>query len=348
MKRSSLVLVLIGLLVVSFPTAAFSGEKPERVTEVPETVGEVNWDFTPSQSQEEKDLGRGMVWTGLVEDMLMEAEDDKVSVVLICRHLSFSEPGPQAIAMRPIQARETKTGFFGVFFDIYTPMDEVVKLKEEIMGETHYVLAAGVLDSVVKLADQSIPLLMPHSMEINARMVQLESAQPGGEQVVRLSPEVVQGEGHAFSIAPPKGWVLDNQSGLHQGLQAVFYPSGSSWKHARSVMYVNTDARKPGQRVESYIESELKDFSREFGEEFQAREWEAIKTSDAKWAHVRRLSGDTWGNYESIAYIEENGVFVLIVLTARDEQSYKDSQQAFEELVKSYRFVQNEAQVSFE
>ncbi len=347
MKRSSVVFVLVCMLAFSLPVAGFSAEKPERVTEVPETVGEVTWDFTPSQSVDSRDLGRGMVWAGAVEDMLMEEDGDKVSVVLICRHLSFTDPGPQAIATRPIQARESKTGFFGVFFDIYTPMDEVVKLKEEIMGEPHFLLAAGVLDSVVHLAEQAIPLLMPHSMEINARMIQVDAMQAADGQVARSSTGVIQGDNHAFSIAAPKGWVLDNQSGQHQGLQAVFYPNGSSWKGARSVMYVNTDARKPGQPVEAYIESELKEFSREFGESFNAREWEAIKTSDSKWAHVRRLTGDTWGNYESIAYIEESGVFVLIVLTARDEESYKQSQQAFEELVKSYRFVKNEMQVAY-
>ena len=60
----------------------------------------------------------------------MEEGDGVISVVLVCRHLSFTHPGPQAIATRPIQARKTQTGYFGVFFDLHAPRAEVEARKK--------------------------------------------------------------------------------------------------------------------------------------------------------------------------------------------------------------------------
>ena len=44
---------------------------------------------------------------------------------------------------------------------------------------------------------------------------------------------IIYGENHAFTLTAPTGWVLDNTSGAKQGLQAVFYPEGSSWQKGR-------------------------------------------------------------------------------------------------------------------
>jgi hypothetical protein len=48
---------------------------------------------------------------------------------------------------------------------------------------------------------------------------------------------IVYGPKAAFSISAPQGWVLDNESGVNQGLPCVLYPKGESWADARTVMY---------------------------------------------------------------------------------------------------------------
>src|SRR6266851_2782414 len=50
---------------------------------------------------------------------------------------------------------------------------------------------------------------------------------------------IIFGKNYSFTLTAPKGWVLDNTSGRSQGLQAVFYPKGSSWKTGAAVMYAN-------------------------------------------------------------------------------------------------------------
>ena len=48
---------------------------------------------------------------------------------------------------------------------------------------------------------------------------------------------IVYGPKAAFNISAPEGWVLDNESGVEQGLPCVLYPNGESWADARTVMY---------------------------------------------------------------------------------------------------------------
>jgi hypothetical protein len=44
-------------------------------------------------------------------------------------------------------------------------------------------------------------------------------------------------------------------------------------------------------------------------------------------------------NYEAVAYIEETESFSIVVLTARDKESYEKSLPAFNDLVASYWFI---------
>src|SRR5260370_10752719 len=73
---------------------------------------------------------------------------------------------------------------------------------------------------------------------------------------------IIYGKGYSFALTTPKGWVLDTTSGRQQGLQAVFYPKGSSWKTGAAVMYANvyqkTDPTK--ESLQTIIANDLADF----------------------------------------------------------------------------------------
>lgn len=63
-------------------------------------------------------------------------------------------------------------------------------------------------------------------------------AQNKPEAAKEANSGLIFGKNHAFVLTAPTGWVLDNKSGVTQGLQAVFFPAGSSWKDGAAVMYV--------------------------------------------------------------------------------------------------------------
>src|ERR1017187_9021755 len=59
-----------------------------------------------------------------------------------------------------------------------------------------------------------------------------------------LNSGLIYGKNHAYWLTAPKGWILDNKSGVSQGLFAVFYPQGSSWAKSSVVMYTNTSSKE--------------------------------------------------------------------------------------------------------
>jgi len=142
---------------------------------------------------------------------------------------------------------------------------------------------------------------------------------------------------NAISLTAPKGWVLDEESGRPR-FQGVFYPSGSSWAASEAVMYVNTLARSVEPNVDAFIADDIAR-ERQDSPNLQVRAGEPIRLSDGKTARVNLLTGDKWGNFESVAYIDTSSDYVAIVLTSKNEAAYKSAQAAFVELVKSYRLL---------
>jgi len=129
----------------------------------------------------------------------------------------------------------------------------------------------------------------------------------GNSKVINKDPNaltegLVYGSGHSFWISAPDGWILDNSSGVSQGLHAVFYPKGSTWKDSIAVMYVNTAERKPGESLDDFIKGDTDSFKEKGSSNIKIQNAEPIKTKDGKIAQVRLFGGDQWGNSESVAY----------------------------------------------
>ncbi len=146
---------------------------------------------------------------------------------------------------------------------------------------------------------------------------------------------MISGGGHAFAVTAPNAWVLDTSSGATQGLNAVLYPKQGSWEDSPAVMYVSATSRVPEQPLANFVGAELARL-RAANPKVRAAALPAIQTHDGKRASVWHLEGDRWGNHEAIAYIEEQSVFVTIVLTARRAGDYKAALPAFTALVKTY------------
>lgn len=146
-----------------------------------------------------------------------------------------------------------------------------------------------------------------------------------------------------MTVTAPKGWVLDDESGRPQGLQAVFYPAGTTWASADTVMYVNNISRTTEPTMDALIADDA-ERQQAVSPGLQIRRLEPIRLADGSSARVNQISGDKWGNFESIAYIDTPADYVAIVLSAKNEAAHRGAQAAFAELVKSYRLGPVEAQ----
>lgn len=152
---------------------------------------------------------------------------------------------------------------------------------------------------------------------------------------------IIYGKNHVYTLTAPKGWVLDNKSGVSQGLYAVFYPQNSSWKDGVSVMYANVwEKQNTNQTVKDAIANDIAEFKKN-SPDLKVEDAKAIELGKGKTATVRYFSNDTNSNSEAVAYIEEEKVVVLIILTSRTKKDFESSLPAFQELVGSYLFLTN-------
>ena len=156
---------------------------------------------------------------------------------------------------------------------------------------------------------------------------------------------IIFGKNYSFTLTAPKGWVLDNTSGRGQGLHAVFYPKGSSWKNGAAVMYANvyqkTDPAK--ESLQTVIANDVAEYKKNSAD-LKVVDAESVLTrkdarSKEKKATVKYFTGDRNANTEAVAYIDEGKVVVMLVLSARSQQDFDSSLPAFKDLVGSYFFL---------
>ena len=147
---------------------------------------------------------------------------------------------------------------------------------------------------------------------------------------------LVFGKDYAFAVTAPDGWVLDTESGIQQGLHAVFYPTGSSWKESQAVMYVNA-AAKP-DTLDKFVEGDVANF-RKGSPRLKVSDEEPLTVEGKQRVVAKRFVEDQLGNFEAVAYVEESKVVVTLVLSARTQGEFDAALPAFRRLVSSYRFV---------
>ena len=160
---------------------------------------------------------------------------------------------------------------------------------------------------------------------------------------IRQGGGIIFGNNHAFFLTSPGGWVMDNSSGMNQGLYAVFYPKGGGWKTSPAVMYAYTVSKESDghETTEKLIYSEVLQYKANYPDvtiNFSPE----LATKDKKNAIVRLFF---YSNYESVAYIDEKPITVILVLTATSKKEFERAFPSFQELVKSYSYLASEVEV---
>jgi hypothetical protein len=157
---------------------------------------------------------------------------------------------------------------------------------------------------------------------------------------------IIYGKNHSFMLTAPEGWIIDNKSGIPNGLHAVFYPKGSSWSKATAMMYANTASKKVAgnETIGKVIEYDISQFKKK-SPDLAVKDAEPLPISKGKKAIIKYFSGDNFNNHEAIAYIDENKVVVIIVLSSRSKEEFENSLPAFKELLNSYQFLTEDVRI---
>ena len=148
------------------------------------------------------------------------------------------------------------------------------------------------------------------------------------------------GDDHVFGVVAPEGWVVDDTSGLGSRIRVVLYPRGQKWNTAPTVMYANPlhqDPRSP-LTLPQMIDRDVAAFHKHspHGTVVSAP---SLRTSKGKTAELRLFSPTGGPPTEGVAYVPEQDLVVLLVLSSHDPDAFKRTLPMFNELVASYQFV---------
>jgi len=148
---------------------------------------------------------------------------------------------------------------------------------------------------------------------------------------------VISGKEFAFEIKAPVGWVLDNEAARQQGLNLVFYPTGTNWQSSKVIIYVRVRSNEPNVRsIEEQVEDTLRNLRTTGSPNASVKYVKTLTTQDASKAKVYYYSGDKFGNFEATAYIQAKGSIHFLTLSARDQDSFRRALSAFDSVVTSY------------
>ncbi len=148
---------------------------------------------------------------------------------------------------------------------------------------------------------------------------------------------VVRGKDYAFEIKAPRSWVLDNDAAKDQGINLVFYPTGTNWETSKAVIYVRVRTNAAAVRnIADQVNDTMRNLRETGSPNVTVKHVKTLTTQDSSKAEIYYFAGDKFGNFEATAYIQAKGSIHFITLSARDQDSFRQATPAFDAVVTSY------------
>ncbi|HYV96048.1 MAG TPA: hypothetical protein VE967_01185 [Gemmatimonadaceae bacterium] len=150
-------------------------------------------------------------------------------------------------------------------------------------------------------------------------------------------PNLVVSDSTSFWIAPPDGWVFDAESGKREGLLAVFYRKGQSWRTAEPLMHASVITRKIGYNavIPAAIRSDSANWAGT-AKDFVFVVRDSVRTNSGVMAHLRSYRSVSSKQFDTVAYYQGDERTWMITLTARSLAAHDAAYADFMALVKSF------------
>src|SRR6266513_6398712 len=149
---------------------------------------------------------------------------------------------------------------------------------------------------------------------------------------------IVYGPKAAFNISAPEGWVLDNESGADQGMPCVLYRKGSSWSNAKTVMYAKI-ASTQFEDVNVFVAMAIKEMKKTHGA--PKEKIASGKTKDGHDYFINEYSATkSYSQWERVAYVQLPRAVAYIVLSSRDESSYRKDSGVLQEVLNTFVYLE--------
>lgn len=183
-------------------------------------------------------------------------------------------------------------------------------------------------------------LLLLAGLQAGAQQAPPSPGADGGGKAPEGDCGILYGKDHALTFCPPDGWHLDTGIMNDQGIYAVFYPAGSNFldaKNSGTFMYFNVVGKTPDETLTQMMADDTKQVKQDSPDAVVV-EADPIKIGEAS-VPVLRFAPGAYDRYEAVAYIGEEKVFVMVVISSKNEAIFKKDYADFVKLVESYKFI---------
>jgi tetratricopeptide (TPR) repeat protein len=155
---------------------------------------------------------------------------------------------------------------------------------------------------------------------------------------------IVHGPKAGFNISAPEGWVLDNESGKGQDLPCVLYRKGSSWADAKTAIYAKV-ASPQWEGVNAFVAMAIDEMKAKHGT--PKEKIASGKTQDGHDYFINEYPATkTYSQWERVGYVQLPQAVAYIVLTSRDQASYRKDSDALEKVLKTLVYVEPKGEVA--
>jgi hypothetical protein len=151
--------------------------------------------------------------------------------------------------------------------------------------------------------------------------------------------ESCKAEGLNYTVQAPLGWVLNSKAGKTNGLCVVGHLKGGSWDKSDAVIYAKSIAKKAAKHIQTraeVIDLDLRIHKKNFPT-IKIKQGPSISLHGHALPTKYFIREQKSERFEAAAYIDEPRAVVVMVLSARNQMSFKKSLSAFKAFVKSYR-----------
>src|SRR6266508_3506976 len=160
----------------------------------------------------------------------------------------------------------------------------------------------------------------------------------------KIPAGVVHGPKAGFNISAPEGWVVDNEAGVNQDMPCVLYPKGSSWADAKTVMYAKV-ASPQWEGVNAFVEWASDGMKEKHGTPKQ--KIASGKTKDGHDYFINEYPATkNYSQWERVGYVQLPQGVAYIVLTCRDQASYRKDSGVLEKVLKTLVYVEPKSEVA--
>ena len=164
------------VMLVILPLLSACASSPQRLRTqergfraVPSELAGVNWLRTPVDVLNSPLKDESIIWVGIIKDVLIKNEDS-IEIEWLCEHLSFADPGPDAIKRRPVTVHKGQ-GLFAVSLILpEMTMEDANRFKSEHTATPHYMLVGGRFLGFIQREGKQVPFLYVLRFGIGPRL----------------------------------------------------------------------------------------------------------------------------------------------------------------------------------